>query len=133
LERIKLTAMTKRARKIISLSLALAMVLVPLAHSAAMELCEEGAPTYRHSQHNEQAVTGHSDGNHSHSHVDHGHDQSGPSDPCSLCKSHPVCHMVVIQSESPTLEHPPAPQFEAAVIPLAAALEFRPPERPPRS
>lgn len=125
--------MTSSRRALFSLILAWAILFVPFAHSAGM-IAHEAAPASTEHHHGPAA-----------SH-DHGqamgdcHEDAAPadqapatSDPCSMCQSHPVCHMVVLTETVFELPVPGAPSFEIGGSPTAFVLAFKPPLTPPRA
>lgn len=126
------SGMGNRARLLFVLLLAWSVVFVPFVHSTA--LASHIIPSEH--QHDGLAHShDHSDATHEHSCHHEGDESEAPAstDPCSMCTSHPMCHMVVLLTAFLELPAPAPGTFELAAYPTAAYRSQKPPLGVPRS
>jgi hypothetical protein len=119
-------------RSIFTLGLAWAVIFIPFAHSAGMSLAlADSSPGATHHH-----AVAHDDASHHDCHHDsESADQIVPAscDPCSMCQSHPVCHMVVLPEPYLELPAPDVGNYATGLFPAAVVWTFKPAEAPPRA
>ena len=120
-------------RVFLTLIIALAVIFVPLSHSAGMNMAIADS-SHGENTHQTQHAHAHADvQEHDCDHDDAQANDQPASDPCGLCKLHPICHAAMLLAPSIELPTPSTHVIPATASLSAVIRTTKPPIAPPRA